>query len=113
MESLRKTEQFLHCYRKGRRCVNRYLVLYVCGNGLGRNRIGVSVSKKVGNSVVRHRIRRLVKEVYRLSEQGFNSGLDLAVVARIDAKDADYRTIRSAFLHLASRAGIYDQESND
>ncbi len=113
MESLRKTEQFLRCYKKGRRCANGYLILYVCGNGLGRNRIGVVVSKKVGNSVVRHRVKRLVREVYRLSEQGFNSGLDLTVVARKDAKDADYRTIRSALLHLAMRAGIYDQTGND
>ncbi len=112
MESLKKTEQFRHVYRTGKCVANRYLVLYVCGNGLDRNRIGISVSKKVGNSVVRHRITRLVRESYRLSEQGFNSGLDMAVVARVNAKDADYHTIRGALLHLASRAGIYDQKSS-
>ena len=62
MESLKKTEQFRKCYSTGKSYVNRYLVLYVCGNGLGRNRIGISVSKKVGNSVVRHRITRLIRE---------------------------------------------------
>ena len=93
--------------------VNRYLVLYVCGNGLGRNRIGISVSKKVGNSVVRHRITRLIRESYRLHEQMFNSGLDMAVVARQAARDADYHRIEYALLQLAGKAGIYDKKRHD
>ena len=103
MESLKKNEDFSKCYRTGRSYVNRDLVLYVCGNDLNRNRVGISVSKKVGNSVVRHRI----------TEQMFNSGLDMVVVARTRAKDADYYRIEGALLHLAGKAGIYDQKSND
>lgn len=103
---LRKREDFRNCYRNGKSYANRLLVLYVCGNGLGRNRIGISVSKKVGNSVVRHRVMRLVRESYRLHQQMFNSGLDMAVVARSGAKEAGYREIEAAFLHLAKKSGI-------
>ena len=113
MESLKKNDDFRKCYNTGKSYVNRDLVLYVCGNDLGKNRIGISVSKKVGNSVVRHRIKRLIRENYRLREQMFNSGLDIVVVARSAAKDADYHRIGSALLHLAGKAGIYDKKNND
>ena len=93
MESLKKNDDFRKCYNTGKSYVNRDLVLYVCGNDLGKNRIGISVSKKVGNSVVRHRITRLIRESYRLHEQMFNSGLDMVVVARSRAKEADYHRI--------------------
>ena len=113
MESLKKNEDFRKCYRTGRSYVDRDLVLYVCGNGLTRNRIGISVSKKVGNSVVRHRITRLIRESYRLHEQMFNSGLDMVVVARSRARDADYHRVEDALLKLAGKAGIYDKRSDD
>ncbi len=117
MESLKKNEDFKRCYRTGKSYVNKYLVLYVCGNQEGFNRIGISVSKKVGNSVVRHRITRLVRESYRLHERNFirtaDSSSDLAVIARGAAKDADFHTIERAFLHLATKAEIYVKENND
>ncbi len=76
-ESLKKYRQFQFVYRNGKSYADKYLVMYVKENGTDRNRIGVSVSKKVGNSVVRHRVTRLVRESYRLQEAVFNSGLDL------------------------------------
>ena len=69
-------------------------------NGTGRNRIGISVSKKVGNSVVRHRVTRLVRESYRLHEAVFDSGLDIVVVARKAAAPGGYSGIEEALLHL-------------
>ena len=113
MESLKKNDDFRKCYNTGKSYVNRYLVLYVCGNDKGRNRIGISVSKKVGNSIVRHRVTRKIREIYRLHEHMFNSGLDMVVVARTRAKDADYHRIEGALLNLAGKAGIYDQKSDD
>ena len=74
--------------------------MYVKENGLGKNRIGISVSKKVGNSVVRHRITRLLRESYRLHESIFNSGLDIVIVARNSAAAVGYFEIESALLHL-------------
>ncbi len=74
--------------------------MYVKENGLNKNRIGISVSKKVGNSVVRHRITRLLRESYRLHENIFNSGLDIVIVARNSAAAVGYAEIESALLHL-------------
>ena len=110
---LKKREDFSRVYRKGKQRAGKLLVLYSLPNGTGISRLGISVSKKVGNSVVRHRIKRLIRENYRLREQMFNSGLDIVVVARSAAKDADYHRIGSALLHLAGKAGIYDKKNND
>ena len=74
--------------------------MYIWENGTDRNRIGISVSKKVGNSVVRHRVTRLVRESYRLQEAVFNSGLDIVVVARKAAAPGGYYGIEEALLHL-------------
>ena len=100
-ESLRKNHQFQFVYKNGKSYANKYLVMIIKENGLGKNRIGISVSKKVGNSVVRHRVTRLVRESYRLHESVFNSGLDIVVVARNTAAQATYFDIESALLHLA------------
>lgn len=74
--------------------------MYVLENNRDMNRIGISVSKKVGNSVVRHRVTRLLRESYRLHENIFNGGLDIVVVARNSAASASYADIESALLHL-------------
>ena len=79
-------------------------------NGLEKNRLGVSVSKKVGNSIVRHRITRLIRESYRLHEDMFNSGLDMVVIARVSAKDRGMREIESALLHLGKLQGVLKKE---
>ena len=99
-ESLKKSSDFKNVYTKGKSYANKYLVMYVLENDIGKNRIGISVSKKVGNSVVRHRITRLIRESYRLHENIFNSGLDIVVVARKSAFDVGYAEIESAILHL-------------
>lgn len=99
-ESLKKNQDFQSVYRNGKSYANRLLVMYVLENNLDKNRLGISVSKKVGNSVVRHHVTRLVRESYRLQENIFNSGLDIVVVARANAASASYREIESALLHL-------------
>ena len=100
MESLKKNDDFRLVYRSGKSCANRYLVMYAKPNDLGTSRIGISVSKKVGNSVVRHRIKRLVKESYRLHETEFEGGSDIVVVARRSADGASYQMIEKALLSL-------------
>ena len=99
-ESLKKNQDFQSVYRKGRSYANKLLVMYVLENNIERNRLGISVSKKVGNSVVRHHVTRLVRESYRLQENIFNSGLDIVVIARANAASASYAEIESALLHL-------------
>ncbi len=99
-ESLKKNKEFQVVYRQGTSYANRYLVMYVRENHLEKNRIGISVSKKVGNSVVRHHLTRLIRESYRLNEKRFRKGLDLVVVARVNAKDRSFHEIEKALLHL-------------
>ncbi len=101
-ESLKKNRDFQNVYKKGKSYANRYLVMYILKNETDRNRLGISVSKKVGNSVIRHHVTRLIRESYRLHEDMFNSGLDIVVIARSTAKDISYREVESALLHLGS-----------
>lgn len=99
-DSLKKNRDFQRVYRQGRSYANRLLVMYVLDNHSGQNRFGISVSKKVGNSVIRHRITRLVRESYRLQEDVFDSGLDIVVIARAAARGSSYHEIESALMHL-------------
>ena len=100
-ESLKKNHQFNQVYKNGISRADKYLVMYVLRNNTDMNRLGISVSKKVGNSVVRHHLTRLIREAYRLHEDVFNSGLDIVVIARSNASFVSYWETESAFLHLA------------
>ena len=109
-ESLKKNRDFQNVYKNGISKANRLLVMYVIENHLSTNRIGISVSKKVGNSVVRHHLTRLIRESYRLQEKVFNSGLDIVIVARPNAATATYRDVESAILHLGKLQKIIVDE---
>jgi ribonuclease P protein component len=111
-ESLKKNEDFKEIYRTGKSYANKYLIMYVKRNDTNDNRLGISVSKKVGNSVVRHRITRLIRESYRLFEDSFLSGLDIIVVARVGARGKEYSEIESALLHLMKLHKIGKETSN-
>lgn len=113
MESLKKNQDFLNVYRFGRSFANRYLVVYVLKNNLNKNRIGISVSKKVGNSVIRHHLTRLIRESYRLHEDIFHSGLDIAVIARTAAKNVSYHEICRSLLHLGGLHGICQSDCKE
>ncbi len=82
------------------------LVLYARKNRLNENRVGITVSKKLGGAVVRNRVRRRLREVYRLNEDRFLPGYDIVVVARSRAVDASFESLCAAYLHLAEKAGI-------
>lgn len=116
-ESLKKNKDFQLTYKKGKSYANRYLVMYVRENGTSGNRLGLSVSKKVGNSVIRHRVTRLLRESYRLQEEHFRRGYDVIVIARASAKDRSYQEIESAVIHLGKLHHIYledtQQDSSD
>ena len=105
-ESLKKNRDFQFVYQNGKSYGNRYLVMYLQKNETRRNRLGISVSKKVGNSVVRHRLTRLIRESYRLNEEKFDDGLDIIVIARPGAKGHSFFEIESALLHLAGKGEI-------
>ncbi len=99
-KSLQKNRDFQLIYDCGNSYANKYLVMFIKENNSQTNRIGISVSKKVGNSVIRHRVKRLIKESYPLQEEMFNSGLDMVIIARSTAKGIGFLEIESAVLHL-------------
>ena len=101
-ESLKKNRDFLNVYKKGSSKANRYLVMYICENHQNINRLGISVSRKVGNSVVRHHLTRLIRESYRLREEMFQNGWDIVIVVRPSAKEISFREMDSAVMHLAN-----------
>ena len=109
-ESLKKNNDFRRVYRTGRSSANKNLVMYVRRNDLARNRIGISVSKKVGNSVVRHHLTRLVRESYRLHEEKYRIGYDVVVVARVHARDCTYAEIERAMLQLAAKHHLLEDK---
>ena len=109
LESIKKNDEFKTVYECGKSYANKYLVMYVHRNDKGRNRLGISVSKKVGNSVVRHRIARLLRESFRLNDEKFHSSWDIVVIARAGAKGKNYSDIESAYLHLGGLHGIYEK----
>ena len=111
-ESLKKNHDFQFVYKNGKSYANKYLVMYILKNNTEKNRLGISVSKKVGNSVVRHRVTRLIRESYRLHETIFNSGLDMVVVARNGAGAVSYWEIESAMLHLGKLHNILHQSES-
>ena len=99
-ESLKKNIDFQNVYRNGKSYANRFLVVYILENHTEKNRLGISVSKKVGNSVIRHHLTRLIRESYRLHEDMFDSGLDIVVIARATARNISYYEVESALMHL-------------
>ena len=114
-ESLKKNEDFQKVYKQGTSHAGRYLVMYVLKQDDQKNKLGISVSKKVGNSVVRHRLKRLVRESYRLNEKFFEKGYHIVVVVRASAKEQGFHEISRAFLNLADMHGILkkDEKNSD
>ena len=112
---LRRKDDFTSIYKKGRSVGERYIVLFYRKNDLSYNRIAFLASKKVGNSIVRHRLTRLVRESFRLHKNMLETGLDIVVVVRAAAKESDYKTIERAFLHLCGLHNILENlsEKND
>ena len=90
---------------------NSCLVLYARRNRSATNRVGVTVSKKLGGAVVRNRVRRRLREVYRLNEAKFTPGWDIVVVARSRCITADFQKLTESYLSLAEKAGILEAQS--
>ena len=97
---LGKNPEFQKVYKKGKSKANKYLVMYVVTGESGPNRYGFSVSKKVGNSVVRHRITRLLRESVRKNDGLISEGNRIIIVARRNIKDKNFDDVNGAVFHL-------------
>lgn len=107
---LRKNNEFRHVYDKGKSYANKYLVMFFIKNDLDYNRIGFATTKKLGNSVVRSKLKRRMKESYRLNGTKFKQGYDIVFLSRANAKDTSYREVESAILHLGKISKLLIKE---
>lgn len=105
-ERVRKNSHFRYIYNRGKSISNASLVMYTKRNNKPINRIGISVSKKIGKAVVRNRVKRLIKESYRNNSNKFNKGYDIIFIARVGTSNLKYKDIEKSIYNLAKRGGI-------
>ena len=110
--SLKENSMFRRLYAKGKSAAGPYLVVYCRRNGTDGNRIGITVSKKLGHAVVRNRVRRRLREIYRLHEEDVLRGWDLVVVARSRAVGAPYAKLERAYLSLAQKLNLLAEKGD-
>ena len=108
--TLKKNYEFRRLYTKGKTAVTPYLVVYCLKNRGGTRRVGYTVSTKLGKAVTRNRIRRRLREIYRLNSDGLISGVDMIIVARSKAVGADYRKLEKAFLRACGELNLLKEQ---
>lgn len=101
--SLKSSRTFRWLYRRGKSVVTPYFVVYAQKNKTGRSRLGVSASVKVGNAVKRNRIRRRLRELYRIHETELKPGYDIILVARTRGLFAKFSKLERLFLEAAQK----------
>jgi len=106
-DTLKKNYEFHRLYSKGKSAVTPFLVVYARRSKRPGNRIGFTVSTKLGKAVVRNRVRRRLREIYRLHEAEFAEGTELVVVARSRAVTASYSRLESAFLSACEKLELF------
>ncbi len=104
--ALKLNHVFQRLYSKGQSSANRYLVIYCRRNGSAENRVGITVSKKLGCAVVRNRARRRLRECYRLNEHLLRPGFDVVIVARSRCIDVPFSKLQSSFCRAAEAVGL-------
>ncbi|QQY79761.1 ribonuclease P protein component [Keratinibaculum paraultunense] len=103
---LRSNEDFKKVYRNGKNYWNRNIVLYVMENELNYTRIGFSVTKKIGNSVVRNRVKRRMREICRLNFDNIKDGYDIILIPKKNVVDIGHNELESAILHVLRLARL-------
>lgn len=103
---LRKNKKFQAVYRVGKSYANRQLVLYLLPNNSSERRVGFAAGKRLGNAVTRNRVKRLLREAYRLNQHRLSLGFDIIIVGRQPIVGEKLPTVVSAFRHICGRAGI-------
>lgn len=110
---LKKNYEFVRIYKKGKFYAGKYITLYILKNNYGMNRLGITANKKVGKSVRRNRVKRLIRESYRFYEDFIAEGFDMVVVARSNEVLPEYSDISREMKYLLKRLGVFDKEKWD
>ena len=111
--SLKLNHEFRRLYAKGKSAVSPCLAMYCRKNRLGYNRLGLTVGTKVGHAVVRNRVRRRIRESYRVNEDRFRQGYDIVVVARVRAAHTRYSQLEKSLLSLSDKLGLLLPEETE
>ena len=109
-DTLKNNHEFRRLYSKGKSAAGALLVVYVRKTKRNTNRIGFTVSTKLGKAVTRNRVRRRLREIYRLHEAELRPGLELVIVARGRAVGAEYRQLDQAFLSACKKLELLREE---
>ena len=109
--SLKKNHEFRRLYNRGRNAASKCVVVYCGRNGKSENRLGITVSTKLGSAVQRNRIRRRLKEVYRINEQSLHTGYDIVLVARMRSRYAGWKELESSVLSLFGKLKLLADDS--
>ena len=104
--SLKKNHEFRRLYNKGKVSASQCVAIYCRRNGMPGNRFGVTVGTKIGGAVQRNRIRRRLREIYRLNEDKLSPGYDIVIVARMRSRYAEYKEIESSVLYLFGKLNL-------
>ena len=111
--SLNKNHEFKRLYNKGKSVSSQLVVVYSRRNGRAANRLGITVSTKVGGAVDRNRVRRRLREIYRLNEDKLLPGFDIVIVARVRGKQASYKELEASVLSVFKRSNIVGGVRNE
>ena len=109
--TLKENYEFRRLYQKGASAVSGCMVVYCRRNKLGHNRLGVTVSVKLGHAVVRNRARRRLREVYRLNSGALKQGYDMILVARGKTLSAGWRELNDTFLRLCRKLDLLEERT--
>lgn len=103
---LHRNSSFQAVYRSGKSYANKNMVLYVLPQRGGQRRVGFAAGKRLGSAVVRNRVKRLLREAYRLNQHRLSAGFDLVIVGRQPLTGGGLSDAVAAFLQLCDRARI-------
>ena len=109
--TLKENYEFRRMYRKGASAVSGSMVLYCRKNNRGNNRLGITVSVKLGKAVVRNRAKRRLREVYRLNTPALKQGRDIVLVGRGRTVTAPWKELNATFLRLAKKLDLLEDPS--
>jgi ribonuclease P protein component len=111
IRTVKKNHEFRRMYQRGKSSVNSFLVLYIRPNRFGHNRLGVTVSAKLGKAVVRNRIRRRLREIWRLNDGQLKQGYDMVLVARGRSVRSSYQEMEKAYLKAAAELKLLEKNA--
>ncbi|MBC2576656.1 ribonuclease P protein component [Peptostreptococcus canis] len=113
-DGIKKDSDFRKVYQKGKSFADRNLVIYLLKNNRNKSRIGISISKKVGKANVRNKIRRYIKEAYRLNiDPHVKSGYDIVFIARINSKNSEYKDIERSIKYISRKTNLLNNVSKE